>query len=118
MADTHGHAEHAHADHGHGDHGHGEHGHGPNVRAYFMVFGALAVCTLLSFVVNAIFPPPHMTGAGIIMIVAVIKATLVGMIFMHLKWDWSKLYFLIVPSFILGEMMMIVLLPDILLAWR
>lgn len=95
-----------------------EHGHhGPNVRAYLIVFGALAVCTGLSFLVNVAFPPPHLTGAGIIMVVAVIKATLVGMIFMHLKWDWSRLYFLIVPSFILGTMMMIVLLPDLVFAW-
>ena len=37
---------------------------------------------------------------------------------MHLKYDWGKLYFLIVPAFILGAMMMIVLLPDIVLAWH
>jgi caa(3)-type oxidase subunit IV len=91
--------------------------HGPNVRAYLMIFGALAFCTALSFVVNKIYPPPHMTGAGIIMVVAVIKATMVAMIFMHLKWDWDRLYFLIIPSFILGTMMMIVLLPDLVFAW-
>jgi caa(3)-type oxidase subunit IV len=49
--------------------------------------------------------------------VAVCKAVLVGMFFMHLKYDWGKLYFIIVPISILGLMMMIVLLPDIVLAW-
>jgi hypothetical protein len=35
------------------------------------------------------------------------------MYFMHLKWDWKFLYFLIIPVFIMGTMMMTVLLPDI-----
>ncbi len=47
--------------------------------------------------------------------VAIIKATLVAWIFMHLKWDWRLLYYLIIPAFILGAMMMVVLMPDILL---
>src|SRR5262245_57979848 len=95
-----------------------EHGHhGPNIRAYLMVFGALSVCTLLSFVVNAILGQ-NISSASIIMAVAVVKATLVAMIFMHLKWDWSKLYFLIIPAFILGTMMMFVLMPDVVYSWR
>ena len=49
--------------------------------------------------------------------VAVFKATLVGMYFMHLKFDWGKLYFMIFPAFILGVMMMMVLLPDIVFVW-
>jgi hypothetical protein len=36
---------------------------------------------------------------------------------MHLKFDWGKLYFMIVPAFILGAMLAFVLLPDIVLAW-
>jgi cytochrome c oxidase subunit 4 len=55
---------------------------------------------------------------ALILGVAVVKATLVGMYFMHLKLDWGRLYFLIVPAFILGTMMMIVLMPDIVLGWR
>jgi caa(3)-type oxidase subunit IV len=96
--------------------------HGPNVRAYFMVFGALAVFTALSFIVRDVFEEHfHLNstaGMFIILAVAVIKACLVGAIFMHLTWDWSKLYFMIVPAFILAPMMMIVLLPDIVLAWK
>jgi caa(3)-type oxidase subunit IV len=91
--------------------------HGPNLQAYLTVFGALAICTLLSFAVNAALGQ-NVRSASIIMIVAVIKATLVAMIFMHLKWDWSRLYFLIIPAFILGTMMMFVLMPDIVFAWR
>lgn len=95
--------------------------HGPNVALYLVIFGALSVFTLLSFVVNWAehqFGFSSHTGASIIMLIAVCKACLVASIFMHLKWDWGKLYFVIVPVCVLGVMMMIVLLPDIVLAWR
>ncbi len=85
---------------------------GPNYRAYLSVFAALSVFTLISFVVNAIFGAGNHTGAAIIMIVAVIKATLVALIFMHLFWDWRKVLFVLAPISILAVVMMLVLLPD------
>jgi len=96
-------------------------GHGPNVKAYFTVFGVLAICTLLSFVFNWMAREDiisHMMSASLIMIVAIIKAVLVATIFMHLKWDWSRVYFVICPLFILATMMIFVLMPDLLLAWK
>ncbi len=90
---------------------------GPNVKTYLVIFGVLSVCTGLSFVVRETLGQ-NVQSASIIMVVAVIKAVCVATIFMHLKWDWSKLYFLICPLFILATMMMIVLLPDIVFAWR
>jgi cytochrome c oxidase subunit IV len=101
------------------DHHAAEH-HGPNLQAYFVVFGALCIFTLVSFVVNEMVRShilsAHM-GMAIIMAVAVCKAVLVCMFFMHLKYEWSKLYFLIVPVAILGVMMMIVLMPDGVVGW-
>jgi caa(3)-type oxidase subunit IV len=91
---------------------------GPTVQAYVAIFLVLCVCTAISFAVNAIFGIGSGTGMAIIMGVAVCKATLVIMFFMHLKYEWLKLYFLIVPVAILGVMMMIVLLPDIVYAWK
>jgi cytochrome c oxidase subunit IV len=99
---------------------HAEH-HGPNVGAYFAVFVALSVFTALSFVFNTMARSDtitHLTSFFLILGVAVIKALLVAAIFMHLKWDWYKLYILIVPALILGPLLVIVLLPDIVLAWR
>jgi caa(3)-type oxidase subunit IV len=100
---------------------HDAHAHaGPPVLAYVIVFAALSVFTAVSFIVNGIFHEPEhkLTGAVIILIVAIIKAVLVGLIFMHLKYDWARLYFLIIPVFILGVMMMMVLMPDIVFAWH
>src|SRR5207244_4376020 len=93
-----------------------EHHAGPSVQAYLVVFGALSVFTGISFLVNAIFGRGHL-GLMIILAVAVCKAVLVGTYFMHLILDWPKLYYLIFPTFILGSMFLVVLLPDIVLAW-
>ena len=97
--------------------------HGPGVRAYLVIFAALAVFTAVSFFANFYTHPPHdyLTADEsftIILGVAVVKAALVGAYFMHLVVDWRRLYFLLVPAFILGTMMIFVLLPDIVLAWR
>jgi len=98
---------------------HAEH-HGPGFQAYLVVFVALSIFTIISFVVNyyvrASAITPH-AGFAIILGVAVVKAILVGTYFMHLIVDWGKLYFFIFPTFILGAMFIIVLLPDIVLGW-
>ena len=87
--------------------------HGPTLNTYLVIFGALCVFTAVSFIVNVALGIGSPTGMAIIMGVAVVKATLVAMFFMHLKFEWFKLYFLIVPVMILGVMMILVLLPDI-----
>jgi cytochrome c oxidase subunit 4 len=98
-----------------------DHHEGLNVRAYLVVFVALSVFTAISFVVNGAVRSeslaPHM-GFAIILSVAVIKAVLVGLYFMHLILDWGKFYFLIFPAFILGAMMLVVFLPDMVLGWH
>src|SRR5262249_3592852 len=95
--------------------GHDAH-HGPTFGVYMVIFAALSVCTLASFAVQQALGM-NLQSAGIIMGVAVIKATLVGAIFMHLKYDWGRLYFLILPVFVMASMMIMVLLNDIVFAW-
>jgi cytochrome c oxidase subunit 4 len=99
---------------------HDEH-HGPDVKAYLVVFGALSIFTGLSFLFNTMAHNKTITyGTSFVLIlgVAIIKATLVGLYFMHAKYDWGRIYFLIIPAAILATMMMIVLMPDIVLGWR
>ena len=93
--------------------------HGPSFKAYMVVFGALSIFTAISFVVNeAVRHDVLSTQSGFLLIlaVAVVKALLVAIYFMHLIVDWGKLYYFIFPTFILGTMFMIVLLPDIVLS--
>jgi caa(3)-type oxidase subunit IV len=95
--------------------------HGPSFKAYMVVFGALSIFTAISFVVNDLVRNDVLTsqmGFFLILAVAIVKALLVAIYFMHLIVDWGKLYYFIFPTFILGTMFMIVLLPDIVLAWH
>ena len=95
--------------------------HDLRVKAYFTVFIALSIFTAISFLANEAVRQGWIglhTSVAIIMGVAVIKAFLVGLIFMHLNFDWGKVYFIIVPIFILGVMMMMVLMPDIVIPWQ
>lgn len=100
---------------------HDGHAHGGSVQAYIAVFIALCVLTAVSFVANTMVHNGTITATtsfAIILGVACVKATLVALIFMHVKWDWSKLYFMILPSFILAPFLVLALLPDIVLYWK
>lgn len=101
---------------------HDTHGdHSATVKMYMAVFGALVVFTLISFVANSAARSEAIsvgTSFTIILAVAVVKALLVAMFFMHLKFDWIRVYMIIIPALILGPLLVIVLLPDIVFAWR
>jgi caa(3)-type oxidase subunit IV len=98
------------------------HAHGPvDIKPYITVFVALSVFTAVSFVVNKFVNDGTLTttmGFILILGVAIIKALLVVMIFMHLKWDWGRLYFMIIPALILAPMLVFALLPDIVMYWK
>lgn len=103
------------------EHHHDDHAHGGTISSYIAVFVALSVFTLVSFGANWLVHHDKMSASTafiIILGVAIVKAILVAMIFMHLKWDWSKLYFMICPAFILAPFLVLALLPDILLYWK
>jgi cytochrome c oxidase subunit IV len=96
--------------------------HGPaNTRPYIVVFVALCLFTAVSFFVNYFVREGHIangTGFVIILSVAVVKALCVVTIFMHVKWDWSRLYFLIIPALVLAPMLVFALLPDLVIYWH
>jgi cytochrome c oxidase subunit IV len=94
---------------------------------YVVIFAALAIFTAVSFLVNSAERADGLfgreligpgTGFTIILGVAIVKAVLVATFFMHLKVDWSRFYFIIIPVMILGTILVVVLLPDIVLAWH
>lgn len=73
--------------------GHGDEPHVLPLSTYFAVFGALLVLTVLTVVVSVIgLPQP--TAIIVAMVVAIIKASLVVLWFMHLKFD-DRFYSLI-----------------------
>jgi caa(3)-type oxidase subunit IV len=101
-------------------HGHDEHV-GMSTQGYLVVFALLMVFTVVSFFANDAAQQGSITAMqsfNIILGVAVIKAVLVATFFMHLKWDWGRLYFVIVPVSIVAVLLIVVLLPDIVFAWH
>jgi caa(3)-type oxidase subunit IV len=101
---------------------HDSHGHeGHSATPYYVVGAALGGFTAVSFIVNSLVYAHALTavqGFLIILSVAVVKAALVVIYFMHLKQDYRKVGFLIVPAIVLGCMMMFVLMPDTVQAWQ
>ncbi|HEY1379524.1 MAG TPA: cytochrome C oxidase subunit IV family protein [Gemmataceae bacterium] len=102
-------------------HAHAVHAHGPaDTRPYIVIFVLLCCFTAVSFIVNVFVRGGHIaagTGFVIILGVAVVKALCVAIYFMHLKWDWGRLYFLIIPALVLAPMLVLALLPDLVIYW-
>ena len=84
----------AHNDHGHDDHGHGDdhddHGHGlshiASTKVLLGTFGALMVLTIITVAATMVDLGSSM-NLLVAMVVATIKAGLVCMFFMHLRYD-------------------------------
>jgi caa(3)-type oxidase subunit IV len=99
-------------------HAHAHEGHIAD-STFMKVFGVLLVCTGISFAANQILGAKSPVANFIIIgAVACFKAFLVMYIFMHLKLDWRKVFVFLIPICILAPMVIIVLWPDIVLAWR
>jgi cytochrome c oxidase subunit 4 len=103
---------------------HGEHEGHISDSTFLKVFIILAVFTAVSWGTNVLFGSSGQIANNpvlnflIIGIVACVKATLVIMFFMHLKIDWRKVFVFLIPICILAPMVIMVLWPDIVLAWR
>jgi heme/copper-type cytochrome/quinol oxidase subunit 4 len=101
-------------------HGHEAHA-GPRFQDYMRTFYLLLVLTVASYVVYVTMHDPHgsnVGAAGIIMVLAVIKSSLVISIFMHLLFDFKKLYGIIIPVVILCIMATFIFLVDQVMPWR
>jgi len=88
-------------------------------KTFFMVFGGLLVLTAATFAANQFLGPTAKMAAFLIIGgIAIFKALLVVVFFMHLVIDWKKLFLFIVPVMILAPLIVIVLWPDIVMTWR
>ncbi len=72
------------------DEAHAHEGHISD-KTFIKIFGILLVCTTISFAANQLIGPEKAVMNFIIILgVAVLKATLVVMFFMHLTIDWRR----------------------------
>jgi caa(3)-type oxidase subunit IV len=104
------------------EHSHESEHHGSDA-VYMKVFAVLVVCTVVSFLTAMAFWKDNLgetSGHTLVTLVAVFKATLVAMFFMHLKQDWFRsvlrpylfLGMMVVGALIMGTILICALLPD------
>ena len=90
--------------------------HRPNVGMYVKVFGALMVLTLITVAISKFhLPRPQAIGLGLF--VAVIKASLVGALFMHL-WGENKLVHNLLFITVGGALILILPMIDFVMVSR
>ena len=110
------HAAPAAAEHGSADDHHEGH---ISDNTFMKVFIGLMIFTAATFATNQFLGSRAAELAFVIIGgIAICKALLVVIFFMHLKIDWKKVIVFIVPTMILAPLMVIVLWPDVVLAWR
>jgi cytochrome c oxidase subunit 4 len=80
---------------------------------YLKVFLALLVLTLVEYFYAHVFRNSFATLVLGLMFWAVIKASLVGWYFMHLKFEGRWVYIMLVPAAILACVLIFALIPDI-----
>lgn len=84
-----------------------------HVPTYLRVWVALLVFTVLEYF-YALLVQHHFTALVLgLMAMALSKAALVGLYFMHLKFEGRWPYFMIVPACVLAAGLVIALIPDI-----
>ena len=65
-----------------------------HVKTYFMIFGVLMVCTVITVGVSYLHLPIPM-AILVALVVATIKGSLVAMFFMHLKGERRLIYYVL-----------------------
>jgi cytochrome c oxidase subunit 4 len=82
---------------------------------YLKVFLALAVLTAIEYFYAAIFKDHFGVLVMGLMMLAIVKAGLVGWYFMHLKFEGNWVYIMLVPAMILATIIIFALTPDMVL---
>jgi cytochrome c oxidase subunit 4 len=80
---------------------------------YLKVFAALAVLTAIEYFYAHIFKSHFGVLVLGLMFWAVIKASMVGWYFMHLKFEGKWVYYMLVPAGILAIILTTALMPDV-----
>ena len=87
--------------------------HAESHAPYLKVFFALAIFTAIEYFYARIFKDTFTTLVLGLMFWAVIKASMVGWYFMHLKFEGRWVYYMLVPAGILAMVFIFTLTPDI-----
>src|SRR3954470_14929920 len=94
---------------------HDEISHG-GIGKYFVVFAALCILTMCSFLTYFPFWREHVpmqASRALMMAVSCTKAMLVIMFFMHLLWEANWKWVLTIPATFMSIFLMLMLVPDV-----
>ncbi len=83
--------------------------------AYFKIFFTLLAFTGLTVAIAFIHFPSELINVLLALAVAVVKGSLVGLFFMHLKFEGKLIYLIVIVPLLLCVLLMCALIPDILL---
>lgn len=89
--------------------------HESHVGTYLKVFVTLAVLTAVEYFYARIFKDSFSILILGLAVLALVKAGMVGLYFMHLKFEGRWVYYMIVPACILALILVMALYPDITL---
>ena len=84
-----------------------------HAKLYLKVWVALLVLTVLEYFYAKMFAGAMLSLVLGLLVLAGIKAGLVGNYFMHVKWEGKWIYAIIVPACVLAAIAICGLLPDI-----
>jgi cytochrome c oxidase subunit IV len=106
----------------HGDahdpaHGHGEAAHGPSKSTFITIFLVLAFLTVVEVAIPQVYSAPHNHHTKMLLLVslAIGKALLVALYFMHLKWETPWLRRIALMPAYMGGAAVILMIET---AWR
>ena len=91
-------------------HGHDQSGH---VKTYIKVFISLTIFTAVEYFYAHLFKDAFVVLVLGLMTWAIIKAALVGLYFMHLKYEGRWIFAMLIPAGLLGVVLVCALMPDI-----
>src|SRR3954468_2602546 len=80
---------------------------------YWKVFAALLILTLMEYFYAKLMQVSFFTPVLGLMTMALIKASLVGIYFMHLKCEGKWVYSMLIPAGILAMVLTFALAPDV-----
>lgn len=88
--------------------------HGKSLeKLYLIIFGCLLVLTTVSVLTSEGFKEIGLLPIAIMMGMAAVKATLVALFFMHLKFEGKWKYILVIPPVLMMIVLILALCPDI-----
>ena len=79
---------------------------------YMKVWAILAILTLIEYLYAAIFKDHFLLLVFGLLSMALVKASMVGWYFMHLKFERKWVYLLIIPACVMAVFLTLMLCPD------